>query len=229
MAGKTISQLGPLVAVQGDDYFPIVDPHDQTQGPAGSTKRATMDDAFTDRTITDAVVAGDLTMSDAVSQIVPGATSFAVRDHADALDNLLIADNGDATVRGVLTGASVASPGSIISSASFISGRMVRGNSGTPTCGKSSGTAVVNTVAVVGNDVAGKITFNCTTAGSLTLTLTPNVVFPPNTVPVLQWGDPNGAALIVFPSAISPAAFDILFQTNPVIANGYILFYQVMG
>ncbi len=42
---------------------------------------------------------GSLVMSATTSKLVPGATSFSVRNHADSADNLLVADNGDVTVR----------------------------------------------------------------------------------------------------------------------------------
>lgn len=44
-------------------------------------------------------LAGTLTMSDAASRLVPGSTSFAIRNNANSADNLLVADNGDVTVR----------------------------------------------------------------------------------------------------------------------------------
>jgi hypothetical protein len=42
---------------------------------------------------------GSLTMATAASKIVPGATSFSIRDTADAADNLIIVDAGTATFR----------------------------------------------------------------------------------------------------------------------------------
>lgn len=48
-------------------------------------------------------VAGLLTMSDAASRLVPGATSFSVRDTANANDNLIVTNAGNLTVRGNLT------------------------------------------------------------------------------------------------------------------------------
>lgn len=44
-------------------------------------------------------LSGDLTNLAAVSRTVPGATSWAVRNNANALDNLLVTDAGVATVR----------------------------------------------------------------------------------------------------------------------------------
>jgi hypothetical protein len=48
--------------------------------------------------------AGILTFGDAVGQVIPGVTSISFRDTANAHDNLLIADNGNITVRGTLGG-----------------------------------------------------------------------------------------------------------------------------
>lgn len=45
----------------------------------------------------------DVTMTDATSRIVPGATSFSIRDTANANDNLLVANSGNVTSRGSLT------------------------------------------------------------------------------------------------------------------------------
>lgn len=44
-----------------------------------------------------------LTVSGAAFQIVPGATSFSIRNNADAADNFIIADAGTATLTGQLT------------------------------------------------------------------------------------------------------------------------------
>jgi len=49
------------------------------------------------------IVTGGFTMTTAVSKLVPGATSFSVRNNADSTDNLIIFDNGNIAVRGALT------------------------------------------------------------------------------------------------------------------------------
>jgi hypothetical protein len=46
---------------------------------------------------------GTLTMATAVSKLVPGATSFSIRNNADSADNLILTDAGNGTVRGTLT------------------------------------------------------------------------------------------------------------------------------
>ena len=48
-------------------------------------------------------ITGTVTMLDAASRIVPGATSFAVRNAANSADNLLVSDAGAVTVRAGLT------------------------------------------------------------------------------------------------------------------------------
>lgn len=45
-----------------------------------------------------------IALSSAVSLIVPGATSLSLRNHADSADNLILLDNGNATMRGTLSG-----------------------------------------------------------------------------------------------------------------------------
>src|SRR2546425_7771706 len=52
-----------------------------------------------------ALTVATLTFTTAASQIIPGATSFSIRNNANTLDNLLVLDNGNTTVRGVLTAA----------------------------------------------------------------------------------------------------------------------------
>jgi len=49
--------------------------------------------------VDDAVAVGTLVLTKAVSTLVPGATSFAVRNHADTADNLIITDAGAVTFR----------------------------------------------------------------------------------------------------------------------------------
>ncbi len=46
--------------------------------------------------IPNVATAGNLVFSDALTQIVPGATSLSIRNHADAVDNFLVTDAGNA-------------------------------------------------------------------------------------------------------------------------------------
>jgi hypothetical protein len=48
-------------------------------------------------------MSGTLTMSATASKIVPGATSFSVRNNADSADNLLVTDAGAVSIRAGLT------------------------------------------------------------------------------------------------------------------------------
>lgn len=48
--------------------------------------------------------AGNLTMSATASRLIPGATSFSVRNNANGSDNLLILDSGAITVRSSISG-----------------------------------------------------------------------------------------------------------------------------
>jgi hypothetical protein len=75
----------------------------------------------------------------AASSLVPGATSFSIRNNADAVDNLLIANNGDVTVRNALTAAGLAT---------FAAG-MVVGTSLIPACWITRDTAFAMTTAAI--------------------------------------------------------------------------------
>jgi hypothetical protein len=72
----------------------------------------------------------------AASSLLPGATSFAVRNNADTFDNLLIADNGDVTVRnnliitGTISTATLALTGHLTVSGQATVGEHDAGNSG---------------------------------------------------------------------------------------------------
>lgn len=72
------------------------------------------------------ITAGALTMGAAASQLVPGATSFSIRDHASANDNLLVADAGTVTIRAGLTitagGLTVTAGGITVTAGSLVFG-----------------------------------------------------------------------------------------------------------
>ncbi len=53
-----------------------------------------------------AVTAGDITMAATVSKIIPGATSWGVRNTADGADNIIITDAGAVTFRSTVGGIS---------------------------------------------------------------------------------------------------------------------------
>jgi hypothetical protein len=55
------------------------------------------------QTLSNKTFSDTILMSAAASRIRPGATSFAIRNNADSADNLLVANNGDVTVRNNLS------------------------------------------------------------------------------------------------------------------------------
>jgi hypothetical protein len=69
-------------------------------------------------TLTSLTVSGTVTLTAAASKIVPGATSFSIRNNADLADNLLITNAGAVTIRAGLTvttgGATVSAGGAVI-------------------------------------------------------------------------------------------------------------------
>ena len=76
---------------------------------AGGLTVTAGDGVFTAGDVT--IALGDLNMGNTASQIVPGLTSFAIRNNADSADNLLVTDAGDVTVRNDLTVLGAASIG----------------------------------------------------------------------------------------------------------------------
>lgn len=95
---KPITGFDPLdvADVEQDDILVVVDVHDTDQSGSGSTKTLTLAALF--GSMVDAVLSGILTFTAAVSKIIPGATSFAIRNHADSADNVLVTDDGSVTV-----------------------------------------------------------------------------------------------------------------------------------
>jgi len=202
---------------------------------AGVTK-VSMDAAGTTLTVpallaTDAVaILGDLTlaspadliMGTAASRLIPGATSFAVRDNADARDNFLLIDAGDGTIfrdfnmrRLEASQATALVVGDVSISAGW----------GT--------TAVVN--AVAGKDAHGGITINSAGTGQAanpTITVTfkdgvfagaPVVVCSPN---------PNTTDLTVndvWYGKSSTSTLEFTYGGTPVAGRSYIFQWICLG
>lgn len=95
----------------------------------------------------------DITLTDAASTIVPGATSFAIRDNGNANNNLLVNNNGTVTTRSGLT---VTAGGLTVTAgaSSFAPGILSPGTSH-PT--SSSFASNVNSATVAGNDTRGTV------------------------------------------------------------------------
>jgi len=100
---------------------------------------------------------GTLTMATAASTLVPGATSFTIRNNADSADNLKVLDSGATTIRNALT---VSAGGATITGNSTITG----------TLGGLTGlTMASGTLSAVDLTVSGTFTPNgLTSNGNLT-------------------------------------------------------------
>lgn len=74
-------------------------------------------------------LSGALTMTDAASRIIPGATSFSIRDTANANDNLLVSNAGLVTARAGLVatagGITVVAGGASITGDETLAGRLL--------------------------------------------------------------------------------------------------------
>ena len=140
-------------------------------------------------------VTGTITMATAASKIVPGATSFSIRNNADAADNLILTDAGAATFRSTVGGITtltattlagtlstaaqpnVTSLGTIASlvatNAAITTLTGAPNFSGTPTFGAGF-TVTAGTVTLAGVTVNGNLTLSGTSRkviGSTTSTL----------------------------------------------------------
>lgn len=78
-------------------------------------------------------LAGNVVMTDAVSEIVPGATSLSFRNNADSADNLIITDAGAATFRGAITTTGVTPSAGFASTNAATPGWYIPGEAGVPT------------------------------------------------------------------------------------------------
>lgn len=151
---KPITGFDPLdvADVESDDILIVVDVHDTAQSSSGSTKTLTL--AALLGSIVDLTMSGVLTMTRALSKIVPGATSFSIRNHADDADNLLVADDGSVTVRKTLTATST------------VQGGRIAGNVATPPTVTGLATGVSSaTLATGGDNSQGVVTVVVDSAG----------------------------------------------------------------
>lgn len=125
------------------------------------------------------VDSGGLTMSAAASKIIPGVTSWSVRNNADGADNLIITDAGAATFRSTLTvtagGLTVSSGTSALQALTATTGvfssTLQAGGTLTVTTGGASITSAANTVNTT--HVGGGLT-GSNTSSTLSITETWN-------------------------------------------------------
>ncbi|MBI4494047.1 MAG: tail fiber domain-containing protein, partial [Chloroflexi bacterium] len=116
-----------------------------------------------------AVAAGKITLGAAASQLVPGVTSFAIRNSADSADNLLVTDAGAVTVRNGLAvtsgGATIAAGGLAVSAggASIVGGIANNG-------GGISGAGTLSGVTGITSTASYSIDLNAAAPTTLTLT-----------------------------------------------------------
>jgi hypothetical protein len=103
---STAPAANSLVATDGAGLLPIaIMPTAVVQLTAAQTLTNKI---LTTPHFTDPVIdSGALTITTTASQIIPGATSFAIRNNANSANNLIITDAGVATLRGSLTSADI--------------------------------------------------------------------------------------------------------------------------
>jgi uncharacterized membrane protein len=133
-------------------------------------------------TLTSITTSGTLTMTAAVSKLVPGATSFSHRNTADSADNLLITDAGAVTTRSTLTvtagGLTVSAGTSAVQALTATTGVFSSTVSSSGFSGPLTGNASTATALATGRTIAitGDLTYtspsfdgsgNVTAAGTL--------------------------------------------------------------
>jgi hypothetical protein len=125
-------------------------------------------------------MSGTLTMTATASKVVPGATSFAIRNHADSADNLLVSDAGALTVR---NGFTVTAGGTSLGGALTYGGvTLSNAVTGTGNMVLSASPTFTGTVSAAALTLSGALTFISTTnlsnigtlaaSGTVTLTAT---------------------------------------------------------
>jgi hypothetical protein len=121
-------------------------------------------------------LSGALTMSATASKIVPGATSFAVRNNADTQNNLIVTDAGILTVRAGLT----LSAGTLTLTGTTVAGAPTWSSSQAITLSTAAQPNVTSLGTLTGLDLNGDLNFvsanNISNAGTIsaggTVTLT---------------------------------------------------------
>lgn len=118
----------------------------------------------------------------AAAKIIPGATSFAVRDSTDAQNNLIILENGNSTIRGTLAVSKAAGAARIsVASAATTNIDLSTGNSVALTMGASITTLNLN------NPVAGSFyVLEVIQSGAFTITWPGSVKWTAGIPPTLS-------------------------------------------
>lgn len=169
---------------------------------------------------------GTLTMATAASKLVPGATSFTIRNNADSADNLKVLDSGATTIRQALTvsagGLTVSAGGATITGNSTITG----------TLGGLTGlTMASGTLSAVDLTVSGTFTPNgLTSNGNLTFSGTNRRIVPGTTSLVIRNVGNTRDAIAVGSSDVSFAGSDTVIlvdninslATNTTLGFAYI-------
>lgn len=213
MADKTIAQLAALPAgtLASTDVFPVVDVSDTTQSPQGTTKKIEAGALFTSPNITGPFITGVLKFLDAVSRIIPGATSFAIRNPGNTVDHLRI-DSATGTI--VTRGH-----------------QQVSGDP--PTLILFPDAGIGATAGIAGTDTAGVITLT-TGSGALSSGTVLKVQFAaaypaPPAVFLEAAGAMLAADLVVQPSGVTETYVELTSLSGLTPSTAYRISYCVIG
>lgn len=147
-------------------------------------------------------ITGALTMATAASTLVPGATSFSIRNNADSADNLLVSNAGAVTVRNGLTvtagGATITAGGLTV----------------------SAGTTAVGDLTVSGTFTPAGITIN----GNLTFSGTNRTILPGTTSLIVRNVGDTATAFTVSSNSLSLGSAGVQVATTGLTVTGNLTF-----
>ena len=127
-----------------------------------------------------ALTAGNLTFGAASAKVIPGATSLLFRNNADNASNLVIADNGDLTVRGTVTGITSLAIGGALSGVTTLAASGNITHTGSKVIVNSTSWAIRNAAdtitafGITGNTTSTAITMTSGTSAGIVLTAGPS-------------------------------------------------------
>lgn len=257
MADIAISSLGALAAadLEPDDELPIVDVHDLTQSPAGSTKKIAVKSLFTDATFAgtttvddlavtdDATIDGDLDVNgDVAAASISGDGAGLTNLDADELDDGTvptprlagsytgIVGTGALDAGSITTGFGSIDVGTDPISCGTASSRRLLGTGTTP--GLSNTPASATAVSITGTDTKGIVAFTTGAGVSINAriaTITFTTAFSATPAVVVIPNQSFGGTPTLYLQAVGTASFDVHTGANiasPIVCGFH---YHVIG
>ncbi len=217
--------LFAIHAVGGADRFKVMGDGEIVAGVSGAahnlTGSLTVSGGILGNTLQstlDTTIGGLIVMTTAASRLTPGATSFAVRNTGDTLNNLLVAEAGDVTVR-----------------RDSLFRRVLSSVTPAPTATADAawGTGASAVTVANGSDMKGKLSLTSGTGPSAnpSITLTFGTTYGSNPTVVVAYGNgaiATGTRLYRVSSVTATQAIFVL-EGTPNASTAYDLYFVVIG